>query len=75
MAMFVAASPTSASAQARWKMATEYPESNISGVGPDALQDSSLGKVPRRTRLAYSAIRYAAARKLVPYPKSPPASA
>jgi TRAP-type transport system periplasmic protein len=33
MAVFVAESPTSASAQALWKMATEYPESNISGVG------------------------------------------
>ena len=33
VAVFVAESPTSASAQALWKMATEYPESNISGVG------------------------------------------
>ena len=33
MAVFAAESPTSASAQALWKMATEYPESNISGVG------------------------------------------
>ena len=33
MAVFVAESPTSASAQAQWKMATEYPQSNISGVG------------------------------------------
>jgi TRAP-type transport system periplasmic protein len=33
MAMLVTESPTSASAQVLWKMATEYPESNISGVG------------------------------------------
>jgi len=33
MAVLVAESLTSASAQALWKMATEYPESNISGVG------------------------------------------
>jgi len=33
IAVFVAESPTPASAQVLWKMATEYPESNISGVG------------------------------------------
>jgi TRAP-type transport system periplasmic protein len=32
-AVFVAGSPNPASAQALWKMATEYPQSNISGVG------------------------------------------